>query len=272
MPPSLIRLIVYYDEDAPSERSPESLRVMLDELMSEGKVYSVSMVKRGQLTEAQIAGVAEKIRSIRPQNRGSVVASGGDVLPLSGSKKLNLGNTPVLLVEKMGDGNVGLPVYVFPCRVGENYYGVLDGLRFLGEHLPDLADLPAWGEESIVREIVKHPEILENGLAIKSSEIETSTGRGDLLLCDSSGRLLLIEVERDATDQAVGQILRLCAGYEKENGLEFGSVRAGIVCFRINEHVLAAARRAKVEVWRMMKKKAGIEGEGAADRPEYFPP
>ncbi len=231
------------------------MHLLLDELVREKKVHAVSKVERKKISESDVGRIADRIRSIRPQARGSIVASGGKTLPLSGSKKLNLSNTPVLLVEKEE-----VPVYVFPCRVGENYYDVMEGLRFLREHLPEIVDLPAGSEESIVSLIIQHPELLEKGLKLKSSEIETSTGRGDLLFRDGAGRLLLLEVEREATDQAVGQILRLCAGYEGINELGIGEMRAGIACFRINEHVLAAAKRAKIEVWKIKDGKS-----------EYFP-
>ena len=63
------------------------------------------------------------------------------------------------------------------------------------------------------------PELLEEGLRLVSSEIETSRGRGDLLFKDKNEKFLLVEVEREASDQSVGQILRLCAGYEGQQGL-----------------------------------------------------
>ena len=68
---------------------------------------------------------------------------------------------------------------------------------------------------------------------------------------DATGAILIVEVEREATDAAIGQILRLSAGYEKSHGLPPDSVRSSIACFRINDNVVAAANRAKIEVWKL---------------------
>ena len=60
---------------------------------------------------------------------------------------------------------------------------------------------------------------------------------------------MIIEVEREGTDAAVGQILRLCAAYERKNDLEKERVRAVIACTRIHDFVFEAAKRAGIEIW-----------------------
>jgi hypothetical protein len=189
------------------------------------------------------------------------VTSGGHYLPLSGSKKLNLNNTPILLVR-----NESGPLYVFPCKSGEIYHDVIRGIKFLHDNLPNLIELPAGTEESIISAIQDTPELLEEGLSLISSELETSRGRGDLLFKDKNERPLLVEVEREASDQSVGQILRLCAGYEGQHGMEPGTIRAAIACIRINDKVLAAAKRAGIEVWKIDTSKIGenLSRQGAA--------
>ena len=195
----------------------------------------------------------DDIRLIKPQARGSVVASGGDTMPISGSKKLNLRNTAVILVkETNGSVHDSKPVYVFPCKVGEKYYGVSEGLSFLKKNLPHLVDLSGEMEETIASLLRSSPERLEPGLAFGSAEEPISTGKADLIFRDVTGTKMIVEVERNATDSTIGQIIRLSAGYERDHGLGAGAVRSSIVCFRISDNVLAAANRAKIEVWRLV--------------------
>ena len=146
--------------------------------------------------------VIEDIRMIKPQSRGSVVASGGNPLPISRSKKLNLQNTPVILVRDRKK-----PVYVFPCKIGERYYSIIDGISFLKENLPNLAELEGEMEDALVTIISDAPEKLEEGLVLEDLELDTPTGKTDMVFRDQGGQFLVVEVEREAADSAVGQIL-----------------------------------------------------------------
>ena len=197
--------------------------------------------------------VIEDIRMIKPQSRGSVVASGGNALPISGSKKLNLRNTPVIVVREKKK-----PVYVFPCKIGERYYSVQNGISFLKENLPNIVKLQGEMEDTLVTIILDDPEKLEVGLVLDDYERETPMGKTDIVFRDATGRFLVIEVEREATDSTVGQILRLSAGFEKHQGVSLNSVRAGVACYRIHPNVLAACERAKIEVWKYEAKFPGF--------------
>lgn len=166
------------------------------------------------------------------------------MLPLSGSKKLNLQNTPVIIVREDA-----VPVYVFPCKIGEKYYSVMEGIDFLKQNLPSIVELRGEMEDSLAKRLSATPEQLEEGLVFDSSELDTSTGKTDLVFRDRHGKYLIIEVEREATDSAVGQILRLSAGFERDHKLLPESVRCGIVSYRANANILAASSRARIEVW-----------------------
>ncbi|MGI0091457.1 MAG: hypothetical protein ACREBS_07090, partial [Nitrososphaerales archaeon] len=156
-------------------------------------------------------------------------------------------NTPVILVKENAN-----PVYVFPCKVGERYYGVLDGIKFLNENLPSIVELKGEMEDLMIKVLSKDPESLEKGLLLESSaELDTGTGKTDLIFRDRDGRFLIVETEREASDSAVGQILRLVSGFEKMRKLEPGTARAGIVCYRINDHIISACARARIEVWKL---------------------
>ena len=240
---TFIGLDLYYDELVEYAKTPlGQIFQALDDLKSAKAQIdiSISKLERGMLSKTRMKAIEDEIRSIKPQSRGSVVSSGGFNLPLSGTKKLNLSNTPILIVR-----DEPRPLYVFPCKSGEHYYDFISGIKFLSDNLPNLIELPVETEESITDVIQSSPGLLEVGMSFVSKEIETSTGRVDLLFQDKNGRLLLVEVERQASDQSVGQILRLCAGYEGQHELKFGMVRGAIVCKRINKNVLAATKRSR---------------------------
>lgn len=248
----MIEIAVYYDKLI--EKYPEySLNSVVDEVSKlESRFVKVTLSERKTMSKPQTEKAVDDIRRIKPQSRGSVVASGGKTMPISGSKKLNLQNTPVILVKETNGSEVdSKPVYVFPCKVGERYYGVTDGISFLKETLPHLMDLPGEMEETIAGILRASPEKLEPGLVFRSAEDLLSTGKTDLVFNDAGDSILIVEIEREATDSAIGQILRLSAGFERDHGLKPNSVRSGIACFRINDNVLAAADRARIEVWKL---------------------
>lgn len=238
----MIDISIYYDREQ-KYAGVEISKILSDFANLNSKEIRTREIERSNLkTEEE---VIEDIRQIKPQLRGSVVASGGSVLPISGSKKLNLQNTPVILVKEKRK-----PVYVFPCKIGEKYYSLESGLSFLKRNLPNVVGLEGVMEDSLVSLISDAPHKLEEGLMLEDLEVDTPTGKTDIVMKDSSGRFLVVEVEREASDSSVGQILRLGAGFEKHRDLERQLVRAGIVCFRINPNVLAACARAGIEVWK----------------------
>ncbi len=242
----MLEISLFYDKSTTLPSDLEKILTGLTQLETLG--VRISKQEKESLSDDEMGKAVEEIRMIKPQSRGSVVASGGrGFLPISGSKKLNLKNTPVLLVkDSSGDGN-SRPVYVFPCTVGESHYRVLDGISFLSNNLPDLKELPGEMEGPLISSLKANPEKLEPRLLFRSSEDILPTGKADLVFVDSNSQILLIEVERVATDSAIGQILRLAAGYEEYHSIP--KVRCGIACFRINKNVQAAAKRAGIEVW-----------------------
>ena len=231
---------LYFDKSVTYNDPIEHILAEFSKLQA--KTFRIKQIERSDLRSEEL--VIEDIRIIKPQSRGSVVAKGGSALPISGSKKLNLKNTPVIVVRERKK-----PVYVFPCRIGERYYSIRDGLSFLREDLPKRVELQGEMEDSLVKMVLDRPEELEEGLVVDDFEHETPTGTTDVVLRDAMGGFLVIEAEREATDSTVGQILRLSAGFENNHGLTFNSVRAGVACYRISPNVLLACKRAGIAVW-----------------------
>ncbi len=199
------------------------------------------------LSSLSISKVIDEIRVIISQKRGSIVTSRDSLLPLSHSKQLNLENTPVLLVE---EGR--RPIYVFPCRLGESYYDLEGGIAMIRANWPTLKPLVGQTEGIITKEIREHPELLEDRLRLEKMSTALDEGEVDVVYRDSEDRILIVEVEREATDAALGQILRLGAGFErnKEANPEGRKVRLGIVCLRASKFIGPAAKRAGIEIWK----------------------
>ncbi len=241
-----VHLLLFYDKDAPAYRDvlPSMITQCVDLRVKLGIGFDEFDSKT--MSNAQRAEVINEIREIIPQGRGSIVTSRGSMLPLSKSKNLNLGNTPILLVNSKRK-----PIYVFPCRVGETYYDIPLGLSHLRKNLPSLPQLNGEMEESIAKRVKESPRIEEEGLKLLGEEVDTLTGKADLVFLDKKGKHLIIEVEREATDAALGQVLRHGAGYEEKSHLTREDVRVAIACTRIHKFVETAAKWAGIEIWKV---------------------
>lgn len=242
--------MIYYD------KSQQYYGVSFESFLTEFSSFNSMKVRTIQTEKADLRNeekVIEDIRTIKPQMRGSVVASGGNALPISGSKKLNLQNTPIIVVRENKK-----PVYVFPCKIGETYYSLKSGISFLKENLPNIVELRGEMEDRLATIILDDPEKLEEGLVLDDYEYETPAGKTDIVFKDHTGKFLVVEVEREASDSAVGQILRLSSGFESDRGLSLNSVRAGIACYRIHPNILVACGRASIEVWKYEPKIHGF--------------
>lgn len=235
-------LELYFDKNASYKEDLADIKNRCKNLQKDRNA-SFDQIERGSLSSVRTRLVENDIRGLIPQERGSIVTSRGFLLPLSNTKNLNLTNTPVLLVkskEKL--------FYVFPCLIGETYFSVTRGLDHL--HLnPALPPLIGQMEEAISDRVLKDIDSFEKGLRLRGRDVDTSAGTADLVFLDDRGKHLVVEIEREATDNALGQILRLCAAYEKKFGLPGDNVRAVIACVRIHEFIREAAKRAGVEIW-----------------------
>jgi hypothetical protein len=244
-----ISLELYYDQSAAYKEDINKIRESCYDFERDRKV-SFRQAERHSLSAGRIQTIEDEIRGLIPQERGSIVTSHGFLLPLSNSKKLNLGNTPVLLVKFKGK-----LVYVFPCLLGDSYYNLTRGINHLKTNLPNLPSLAGFTEDMLVEQILNKLEMFEQGLTLIGRELETSAGKADLVLLDKQRRHVIVEVEREASDSSLGQILRLCSAYERKFGLPTEKIRAVVACDRIHEFVREAASRAGIEIWVIPKKR-----------------
>jgi hypothetical protein len=241
---SFVFLELYFDKDASYKEDLSEIRRSCKSLEKDHKISSFLQFQKSDLEPKKVKVVEDDIRGLIPQERGSIVTTRGFMLPLSNSKNLNLSNTPVLLAKSKER-----LVYVFPCLIGETYFGVLRGIEYLKANLPSLPPISGQMEDEITERVLRDIERFEKGLALVGRELETSAGLADLVFADTQDRRLIVEVEREADEHALGQVLRLSAAYEKKFGLTRDRVRAMIACVRIHEFIRDAAERAGVEIW-----------------------
>jgi hypothetical protein len=242
-----ITLELYYDKSSTYREDLSMIRELCYKLESNYKV-TIHQIEKSTLSGSMVEAVENEIRGLIPQQRGSIVTSRGFLLPLSNSKHLNLGNTPVLLVKSKGK-----LVYVFPCLLGDRYYNVAKGIEHVESTMPRLPPLSGLMEESLIFRVLANVATHRQDLTLLGKELETSAGRADLVFLDKERSHIIVEVEREATDCALGQVLRLCAAYERKAGLPRQRVKAVLACERIHEFVRRAADRAVVEVWSIPK-------------------
>jgi hypothetical protein len=238
------KLVLYYDgKSLYSDSIPEFTELL--EAIKTRSGTEVEIVPRDKLTtegESNLKSAIYRLQ-LHPQNRGDIVTSRGNMLPLSKSKKLNLGNTPILLIEDDGE-----PIDILPKRVQDHFTSVKTGLLEILEKGPVL-DMNMLSAESLaISSVIKDPRTLEDELNIIGNEIVVSTGKIDLLARDRKQRFVVIEFEREARDATIGQIIRLAAGLAEKEQVDASSIRKMVVCRRMNDNVKKAAKAMNIEV------------------------
>jgi hypothetical protein len=198
-----------------------------------------------EMSEEKRTELVVDIRSIPPQARGRIVSSKGKVLPLSGSKLLNVENTPIVVLRENERA-----ANVFPHLLGTTYFDLqssLDGILRFGpsEYLQSRGLL----EDPIIKLVADNPELIEKSMSFVGSNIQLSGGSVDLVLRDREGTDVVVEVETVATDQAVGQVLRLARGYAEQMGRK--SVRKAIICAGFDSGLPLACKEAEIDLFRL---------------------
>jgi len=240
----LYKLELYFRRNAHYEANLGGIRQRVREIAVRWKTdfeeFDVDV-----LAAEHVRRLIDDIRSIRPQMRGRVVSSGGKVLPLSGSKLLNVANTPIVVLRENGSA-----IDVFPHLLGTAYFDVdssLDRILNLGprEYVQDRGLL----ESPIVKVLADNPTLLEKGMKFIGSGVEVPAGLVDVLLQDREGVDVVVEVETKARDNAVGQVLRLARSHAEQMGKKH--VRKMIVCHDFDVGLPLACKEAGIELFRL---------------------
>lgn len=252
-----MRLDLYFDS---SSEYKTDVKMAIDSIRETADALDLSLVACdvSQITDQERIGIESRIRAILPQMRGSIRSSRNAILPLSGNGNLNVTNTAILIINSEEKD-----LFVFPCRLGETYYSLSDGFEYLRSNFPTLPVLEWQSEKEITSIILSEPNLIEEGLHDPKQEEETGAGKIDLLFVDRNGRDLLVEVEREADDAPLGQILRLCAGYVRLHSLPEESVRGMIACMRARPFVRHAAEMAGIEIKVLDERSVSKESSGS---------
>lgn len=179
------------------------------------------------------------IRAIIIKNDGAV-----SIHPDTGNKPLNyMGKGNIFTEENMGDHTI----WRFDTSK-ENLTLTLHDVISDSEHELDLdaEGLVRDGTESHLQEwLAENPEVIGSGFTLVEREFRTEHGPVDLLMKDSDGNYLAVEIKRVAMLNTVGQVKRYVDAMT-ETGLH-GDVRGLIVALDIRPNTLKLAEKRGIE-------------------------
>jgi Holliday junction resolvase-like predicted endonuclease len=254
----VFRYVLYVKDASAAASAFKNEVAALTRLGKKEDKIKVEVVDVSSLTDVQREKIAAEIRTIPPQTRGRVVSGGGITLALSGTKNLNVVNTPILIVKDSSDR----PLAIFPHALEEKVETVQDHLDKAIERGVDAAlhERRVATEELLAELLSVAPSILEEGMTLVGREYPTPTGTIDLLLLDGNGTPVVVEVEVTGTEQAVGQVCKLTEGYmeslhqskdEETKEDKTPKVRKAIVCIKTKGMINQACRNADVELYQV---------------------
>ncbi|MBS7622304.1 DUF91 domain-containing protein [Candidatus Bathyarchaeota archaeon] len=242
----LDRIELYLDADSSHSARAQRLVSLLKELRKKWMI-EYAVISTGQLSNEDIERIGIEIRSIPPQVRGRIVSSRHNVLPLSRTKRLNLSNTPIILMRKKS-----LPVDVYPHLLGTKYFSPEDSLeKILRVGPADFLEARGMLEEPLLKIIADHPDSLEEGMTFLDANLKTDVGVVDAVMKDRLGNLVVVEAETSAKDSSVAQVCRLSAGYAKSINIPPDKIRKIIVCVSYEGQLAATCEGSNVELYRL---------------------
>jgi len=202
-----------------------------------------------KLSDDEKEELTESIRLISRKNAVGVVSKGGGALPISRNK--NIGKIGILI--QIEDDK---PRNVYPHEVNKKRIDITSHLETMigADDVSHVTDQESISEEDISHMISTFPELIEEGLKFMDTEVEISGGRIDAVFRSKSDEHLLIEIEIEARDNAIGQVQRFIT-YAEKYGIPRDRIRLGIVCAKISESRLNACIGAGVEVYTLSLEK-----------------
>jgi hypothetical protein len=242
----MYKIELYYNRDATYSTDLQQISGIIEKLKQTWQIeYDTFEAQNISADESQ--KIETSIRSIPPQVRGRIVSSGNHILPLSRKKKLNLKNTPIIILKKKG-----VSTAVFPHLLGTNYGRPLESLSRILKVGPDeYLETKGLLEDPIVKILSDYPEALGTGTSFVNINVETDAGILDILLKDEHGNHMVVEVETKAKDAAVAQVCRLAAGYAKSINLPLSKIRKAIVCISYEGQLDVTCEGSEVELYQI---------------------
>ncbi len=204
---------------------------------------SYDIVDIDTLSDTEKEKLVEDIRIISRKNGIGVVSKGTGALPISRKKKL--GKICILL--KMDDGQIK---NIYPHEINKKRIDIASHLNRVSKasSIDEISDHSSISEQDLSRMISTFPELIEEGLEFVDTEVEIEGGRIDAVFKSKNGEYLLIEIEIEARDNAIGQVQRFIT-YSNKYSIPREQIRLGIVCAKIGESRLNACIGAGIEVY-----------------------
>lgn len=247
----MFRLILYYNDEA-EYSSIEGPIIDLFEKIKNKWDLDYEIFSSSNLNKVEIQRLKSEIRSIPPQVRGKIVSSSNYILPLSGSKNLNLKNTRILLLYRDG-----LPINVFPHLLGMNYNSIEEFLDRILKYGPsDYVDTKGILESPIQKILSEFPSIIEDGMHFIDLNVKLENGEIDLLFQDREGNYVVIEIETFAKDVSFTQVCRLATEFSRVRDIPIKKIRKMIVCLDYLKNILKACKSAGVELYEVKLSRA----------------
>jgi hypothetical protein len=242
----LYQFDLYFDPEGSYVSKLKQLITVLEELKLKWNA-DYEIFETGRLTSTEIEQLQSSIRSIPPQVRGRIVSSGNHILPFSRTKRLNLKNTPVILLKKNG-----IPVDVYPHLLGTSYSSPVDALsRILRVGPDEYREARGILEDPLIKILFDYPESLEKGMIPMGRNIVTDAGVIDALLRDGRDNPVVVELETRAQDSSIAQVCRLAAGYAKSTGTSLEKIRKLVVCLDYEGQLVTTCEGSDVELYKL---------------------
>ena len=219
----------------------ENIYLLMD--VKEKHSTDIETVIVDSLDQKEKDELLETFRLISRKNAIGVVSKGNGKLPISRKKKI--GNIGILLQFENGEVK-----NIYPHEKNNMRIDVKSHLNaaIRSNNLDDVLDQECISEQDISRMISTFPELIEDGLEFIETEVEVESGRIDAVFKTKNDEHLLIEIEIEVKDNAIGQVQRF-AIYSENKGIPRDKVRLGFVCAKISENILNACKDAKIEVY-----------------------
>lgn len=239
-----LRMITYrlYISAGAQEKNAGSYQLLLEAIKDKHGIR-YECVYIDTLNDAEKEQLIEDLRILSRKNGIGVVSKGSGMLPIS--RKKNLGKICILL--KLENG---LITNVYPHEKNKKRIDIASHLNkaLKASSMNEITDHVPISERDIARMISTFPELIEEGMEFIDTEVETEGGRIDAVFKSRNKEHLLIEIEIEVKDNAIGQVQRFVTYSEKYN-IPREKIRLGLVCARIADSRLKACIGAGIEVY-----------------------